>query len=82
MIERMQGRVEAIETPIGLLPDPGNFNLRGAGMSPGAFADLFKLDPAGWKAELDEISEYLQSYGPAMPDALHAEAQRTLDALS
>ena len=81
MIERMQGRAEAIETPIGLLPDPVNFNLQGAGMSPEAFADLFKLDPAAWKAEFDEISEYLRSYGPAMPDALHAEAQRTLDAL-
>jgi phosphoenolpyruvate carboxykinase (GTP) len=81
MIERVQGRAEAIETPIGLLPDPGRFNLQGAGMSPKAFAGLFKFDPVAWKAEFDEISEYLHSYGPAMPDELCAEVQRTLGAL-
>ena len=82
MIERVQGRADAIETPIGMLPDTESFNLAGVGMSPEAFADLFKLDRVAWKAEFEEISEYLGSYGPAMPGALCAEAQRTLDALS
>ena len=82
MIERVRGRAEAIETPIGRLPEPGNFNLQGSGMSAEAFAGLFELDPAAWRAEFDEISEYLSSYGPAMPGQLCAEARRTLAALS
>ena len=82
MIERVQGRAAAVETPIGLLPDPGHFDLRGIGMSPEDFGELLKLDPAAWRAEFDEISEYLHGYGTAMPDALHAETQRTLAALS
>jgi len=82
MIERVQGRADAITTPIGMLPDPDGFNLAGVGMSPQAFADLFKLDRVAWRAEFEEISEYLGSYGPAMPDELCAEAQRTLAALS
>ncbi|MGH8061106.1 MAG: phosphoenolpyruvate carboxykinase (GTP) [Pseudoxanthomonas sp.] len=81
MIERVQGKAEAIETPIGLLPDPVHFNLQGSGMSAQAFADLFKLEPVAWKAEFAEINEYLLSYGPAMPDELCAEAQRILAAL-
>ena len=82
MIERVQGRAKAIEAPIGLLPEPGHFNLQDVGMTTEALADLFKVDPDAWRGEFDEISEYLRSYGPAMPDELCAEAQRILAALS
>ena len=82
MIERVEGKGEAIETPIGRLPDPGRFNLQGIPMSRETFGDLFKLDPVAWRAEFDEINDYLRSYGPTMPEKLCAETQRILAALS
>ena len=81
MIERVQGRAEAVETPIGLLPDPGHFDLQGIGMSREDFDGLFELDPVAWREEFDEISEYLSSYGPSMPEKLRAEAHRIIAAL-
>ena len=81
MIERVQGRAEAIETPIGLLPDPGMFDLQDIGMSEEDLGELFRLDPAAWREEFNQISEYLGSYGPAMPRKLGAEAGRIIAAL-
>jgi len=81
MIERVEGKAEAIETPIGRLPDPSRLKLQGIPMSPEALDQLFKLDPVAWRAEFDEINDYFRSYGPAMPDKLCAEAQRILAAL-
>ena len=81
MIERVQGRAEAVETPIGLLPDPGHFDLQDIGMSREDFGDLFELDPVAWREEFDEINGYLSSYGPSMPEKLCAEAHRIIAAL-
>ena len=80
MIERVQGRVGATATPIGMLPVSGQLHLQGLAISAEARDQLFELDPAGWKAELEEISAYLRDYGAAMPHELLAETQRSLDA--
>ena len=78
MIQRVEGRADAVDTPIGRLPVPGQLNLRGTGLSPETCADLFDLDKAAWRAEFEEINIYLDSYGPRMPDRLQAESSGIL----
>ncbi len=82
MIERVQGRAEAMETPIGLLPRLGQFNLRESGVSPELFASLLDLDKAAWKNEFREIGAYLDSYQTRAPDRLRNEAIRILASLT
>ena len=81
MIARVKGQANAVETPIGHLPTAADLNLDGIVLSDEDKAKLFGFDHAGWQAELDSIGEYLDEYGPRMPQALKDEQQRIARAL-
>jgi phosphoenolpyruvate carboxykinase (GTP) len=81
MIERVEGKAGAVETPIGALPREQDLHLDGVALSGEARDTLFGFDRAGWAAEFDGIGEYLRSYGPRMPQALHDEQARIRAAL-
>ena len=81
MIARVKGQANAVETPIGHLPTAADLNLDGIALSDEDKAKLFGFDHAGWQAELDSIGQYLDEYGPRMPQALKDEQQRIAAAL-
>ena len=76
MLKRVDGSAGAQETPIGNLPLTSELNLDGLSLSEEARNKLFGLDRAGWQAEFASIGEYLDEYGPRLPQALHEEQQR------
>ncbi|AWV08260.1 phosphoenolpyruvate carboxykinase [Lysobacter maris] len=76
MIGRVKGEAGGVETPIGHLPTADALNLDGVTLSEEAKAKLFGFERTGWKAEFDSIGEYLDGYGPRMPQALRDEQQR------
>ena len=76
MIQRVKGEADAVETPIGALPAEGALNLDGITLDEEAKAKLFGFDRAAWQAEFASIGEYLDEYGPRMPQALKDEQQR------
>jgi len=76
MIQRVKGTVGAKETPVGLLPDPADLDLGGVELDQEARAKLFGFDREGWQAEFEGIGEYLDGFGPRMPQALKDEQQR------
>lgn len=76
MIKRVTGAAGSVETPIGHLPAEGDLNLEGVALDEEAKAKLFGFDRAGWQAEFASIGEYLDEYGPRMPQALKDEQQR------
>ena len=82
MIGRVKGQADAVETPIGRLPTAADLNLDGIALTEEATAKLFGFDHAGWQTELDSIGEYLDEYGPRMPQALKDEQQRIAAKLS
>ncbi|GAA5078182.1 phosphoenolpyruvate carboxykinase (GTP) [Lysobacter panacisoli] len=82
MIQRVKGEASSVETPIGHLPAEGDLNLDGVKLSEEGRAKLFGFDHAGWQAEFASIGEYLDEYGPRMPQALKDEQQRIAKALS
>ena len=81
MVGRVEGNAAAMETPIGYLPSPGALNLDGLALSDQARDTLFGFDHAGWQAEFASIGDYLDEYGPRMPQALKNERQRIAAAL-
>ena len=81
MVGRVEGKAAAMETPIGYLPSPGALNLDGLALSDQARDTLFGFDHAGWQAEFASIGDYLDEYGPRMPQALKNERQRIAAAL-
>jgi len=79
MLRRVEGSVEAAETPIGLLPQPGDLNADD--VAPEAVDLLLGVDTDGWREELAAIAAYFDGYGERMPQALLAECERISAAL-
>jgi phosphoenolpyruvate carboxykinase (GTP) len=73
IIRRVEGAVDAVDTPIGRMPEPDALNLDGLDVSEDALEQLFRIDPASWLAECDLTEEFFARFGGRVPPALHAE---------
>jgi phosphoenolpyruvate carboxykinase (GTP) len=81
IIDRCAGRTGARETPIGFLPEPRDLDVRGLALGEDTLEKLLEVDPAAWRAEMDDIAGYLDEFGERVPDALTREQQKTRAAL-
>jgi phosphoenolpyruvate carboxykinase (GTP) len=81
MIDRCSGQAGARETPIGWLPNAADLDLTGTNIKPEAVNELLKVDPALWRAELEDIGGYLETFGERLPKRLLAEHRAQLDRL-
>ena len=85
IFKRCDGAVEAVETPIGLLPTLDGLNLDQLGLSEDAIASLLRVDADGWMAELPLIEDYYASFGEHVPEELKKELEelkRKLEAVT
>ena len=85
IFKRCDGAVDAVETPIGLLPTLDGLNLDQLGLSEDAIASLLRLDADGWMAELPLIEDYYASFGEHVPQELKEELEelkRKLEAVT
>jgi len=73
IIGRLDGEVDAIETPIGRLPKIEDLNLDGLDISDETITELFKVDSASWTAEADLTQEYFEQFGEHTPNELYAQ---------
>jgi phosphoenolpyruvate carboxykinase (GTP) len=77
IFRRCDDAVEADETPIGLVPSKGALNLDGLEIAPERLAELLRVDPEEWKAQLPQVREHYAQFGDSLPAGLRAQ----LDAL-
>ncbi|MEE9567908.1 MAG: phosphoenolpyruvate carboxykinase domain-containing protein, partial [Candidatus Binatia bacterium] len=70
MCERVEGKVDARKTPIGLLPNEGDIDLTGLTTSPGDIKELLKVNPEPWKAEVPDIEKFFARFGDRLPERL------------
>ena len=76
IIERCEGRLGALETPIGYLPFADDIDVDGIDVSDNDLLTLTSIDTLQWLAEMDAIGEYLESYGERLPEALMDEQRK------
>jgi phosphoenolpyruvate carboxykinase (GTP) len=81
IIDRCTGRAGAVETPIGLLPAPGELDTTGLELTDETLQELTAIDPALWKAEMRSIGDYFDTFGDRLPRELRDEYQRVLHQL-
>ncbi|MGD8357804.1 MAG: phosphoenolpyruvate carboxykinase (GTP), partial [Lysobacterales bacterium] len=81
IIQRCKGEAGYVETPIGRMPHKGDLNLAGIDVADDTMAALLEVDTAAWSDEMQEIGDYLDSYGDRTPAALRAERDRVAAAL-
>jgi phosphoenolpyruvate carboxykinase (GTP) len=72
VFERVAGRAEAVETPIGYLPAEGAINVDGLDVSDADLAELLRVDRDEWRAEVPLIREHFAQFGDRLPTALSA----------
>jgi len=70
VFERVAGRGEAVDTPIGYVPAPGGIDTAGLDLSEDDMAELLRVDHGEWAAEVPLIREYYATFGDRIPDEL------------
>ena len=73
VFERCAGTGAGVETPIGILPTPDALDTDGLDIDAADLAELLKVDPEEWKAELPSVREHLATFGDRLPAAIAAQ---------
>ena len=73
IIRRLQGRANAVDTPIGRLPVLAELNLEGVDISDDDLQELFRVDRGSWNAEADMTAEYFDQFGDRVPHAMNEQ---------
>ncbi len=78
ILDRVEGRVEGVDSPIGILPRAEDLDVRGLeGFSRAALDELLSVKPEQWKTELETQGEFFQSLGADLPPQLSAQREQT-----
>jgi phosphoenolpyruvate carboxykinase (GTP) len=75
MCERVDGKAEAQETPIGLLPNEEDLDVSGLDISDEDMKELMRIDIDAWKAEIPDIENHFSTFGDRMPERLKQQLQ-------
>ncbi len=75
IFERCEGTANAIETPIGLLPQPADLDTTGLDVSEENLTKLLSVDIDGWLAEIPSIRAHFAKFGAHLPEGLEHELE-------
>jgi phosphoenolpyruvate carboxykinase (GTP) len=73
ILERVEGRGAAAETPIGYVPKAGGLTLDGLKITPEAVEELLRVDAEDWEQELADTKEFFGKFGDRLPGELRQE---------
>ncbi len=78
ILDRVEGRVEGVDSPIGLLPRPADLDTSGlGGMTGETLEELLSVKPEQWKKELETQQEFFDTLGADLPEELGAQREKT-----
>ncbi|MGH9708885.1 MAG: phosphoenolpyruvate carboxykinase (GTP) [Candidatus Acidiferrales bacterium] len=81
MLDRIEGRAAATETPIGFVPTPSSLDLEGLTISKEALGELLCVDSGDWTQEAADTSKFLDKFGARLPAEIRAEHKALTDRL-
>jgi len=70
VFERVNGDVDAIDTPIGKLPTKDSLDTDGLDIDDADLDTLLSVDVDGWKAAVPQIREHFGAFGDRLPASL------------
>jgi phosphoenolpyruvate carboxykinase (GTP) len=83
ILARCRGEVDAQQSAIGYLPQPGDIDMSGLQLPENAMQKLLAVHHKDWLNEVDAVGQFLETFGTRMPEELWAEhdalRQRLLD---
>jgi phosphoenolpyruvate carboxykinase (GTP) len=75
MCERVDGKIDARKTEIGLLPNDGGLDLSGLDIRPENMKELMRIDIDAWRGELADIARHFAEFGDRLPERLSRQLQ-------
>ncbi|MBX5468924.1 MAG: phosphoenolpyruvate carboxykinase (GTP) [Thermoleophilaceae bacterium] len=72
---RCAGTADADDTPIGRVPTQGGLDTEGLDVSAADMAELLKVDPEEWRAQLPQIREHYAQFGDRLPSELRDQLE-------
>ena len=73
ILARCEGKVDAVETPIGFVPKAEDINIEGLDIDINVVKELLTVDKAVWREEIGGIKEFYAKIGDTVPAELKAE---------
>ncbi len=81
IFERLDGKAEAKDTPIGRLPTDAALDVSGLTLTPAQLDFLLTVDPTVWKEEASLIPAAYEKFGDHLPKALWAQYEALVSRL-
>jgi phosphoenolpyruvate carboxykinase (GTP) len=73
IVERIEGKASAVETPIGHVPTADSLDIDGLDTDRSELEAVLKVDPEEWKGEIPQITEWFEKFGDKLPAVLWTE---------
>ena len=74
ILNRCEGKVDAVETPIGFVPKAEDINIEELdGVTVDTIKDLLSIDKENWKKETEGIEQFYHELGERVPKKLYEE---------
>ncbi|MEO7587920.1 MAG: phosphoenolpyruvate carboxykinase (GTP) [Arachnia sp.] len=82
VVERIEDRVGVIDTPAGMLPQPGDLDVSGLDIADADLAAVIGYFPTEWADELPRIRRWLRSLGSKVPVEMDDELWLIAEAMA
>ena len=76
ILDRCDGKAEAVETPIGFVPKAEDIDIEGLDLSLATIKELLTVDKASWLEDVANIKEFYAQIGDHMPKELYEELDK------
>ena len=81
-MNRCEGKVNAVETPIGYVPKAEDIEVTGLSLAYETFEQLLTINKEEWLKEQKDHEEYFKMYGNRLPAEIAAQCQALKKRLS
>ncbi|HXH20657.1 MAG TPA: phosphoenolpyruvate carboxykinase (GTP) [Dehalococcoidia bacterium] len=80
LLDLKAGRVKGCETPVGVIPAPGELNLEGLDIPASRLERLLRYDPEEWRPEVESRREHLRQF-ERLPEEIWKAHERLAEAV-
>jgi phosphoenolpyruvate carboxykinase (GTP) len=82
MVDRIEGRAAATDTPIGYVPTPSSLSLEGLNISRESLDELLSVNSADWAQEAEATAKFFEIFGDRLPHEITAQQKSLTDRLT
>ena len=75
ILDRCEGKADAVESPIGLLPTTDDIDTTGLSISKEQLADLLSVDKKVWMEDVENQEQYFAQFGDRLPEEIKEELE-------